>query len=123
MMPTVKVFDPPMCCSTGSCGPDPDVRLARFAADLQWLQNHGVVVERFSLSQQPDKFTKNAMIMIAMNARGSDVLPIVLVDDQIVAERQYPSREQLSSWLGLAVSGSSTAPKSGGCCCGPSGCS
>lgn len=122
-MPTVKVFDPPMCCSTGSCGPDPDIALARFAADLQWLQSQGVVVERFSLSQQPDKFTKDATVMKAMNARGADVLPIVMVNDQIIAERQYPSREQLSGRLGLAVSAPSAMPKSGGCCCGPSGCS
>lgn len=121
-MPTVTVFDPPMCCSTGSCGPDPDVALVRFAADLQWLRSQGVVVERFSLSQQPDKFTKNATIMQAMNARGADVLPIVMVNNQIIAERQYPSREQLSSRLGLTVSASSATPKSGGRCCGPSGC-
>ena len=122
-MPTVKVFDPPMCCSTGSCGPDPDVALTRFATDLQWLQSQGVVVERFSLSQQPDKFTKDATVMQAMNSRGADVLPIVMVNDQIVAERQYPSREQLSGRLGLAVSGPATTPKSGGCCGGSSGCS
>jgi Arsenical resistance operon protein ArsD len=122
-MPTVKVFDPPMCCSTGLCGPEPDPALARFAADLQWLQSQGVVVERFSLSQQPDKFTKDATVMHAMNSRGADVLPIVMVNDQIVAERQYPSREQLGSRLGLAVSASSAAPESGGCCCGPGGCS
>lgn len=122
-MPTVKVFDPPMCCSTGLCGPEPDPALARFAADLQWLQSQGVVVERFSLSQQPDKFAKDATVMQAMSSRGADVLPIVMVNDQIVAERQYPSREQLGSRLGLVISVSSAAPKSGGCCCGPGGCS
>ena len=122
-MTTVKVFDPPMCCSTGSCGPDPDIALARFAADLRWLQSQGVVVERFSLSQQPDKFTKDAAIMHAMKAHGADVLPIVMVNDQIVAERQYPSREQLGGQLGLVISVSSAAPKPGGCGCGPSGCS
>lgn len=122
-MPTVKVFDPPMCCSTGSCGPEPDIALARFAADLQWLQSQGVTVERFSLSQQPDKFTKDALVLQTMNARGADVLPIVMVNDQIVAERQYPSREQLGSWLGLAGTVSSTTQQSGGCGCGPSGCS
>lgn len=122
-MPTVKVFDPPMCCSTGLCGPEPDPALARFAADLQWLQSQGVVVERFSLSQQPDRFTKDATVMQAMNSRGAGVLPIVMVNDQIVAERQYPSREQLGSRLGLVPAVLPAAPKAGGCCCGSGECS
>jgi hypothetical protein len=36
-MTTVEVFDPPMCCSTGVCGPRVDPALATFAADLAWL--------------------------------------------------------------------------------------
>jgi len=121
-MSTVKVFDPPMCCSSGVCGPDPDVALAHFTADLQWLQSQGVVVERYSLSQQPDQFTKNPTIMQAMNTHGADVLPIVMVKEKIVAQRQYPSREQLSGWLHLAVSATTVAAQSAQSCCGPKGC-
>jgi hypothetical protein len=36
-MPVVRVFDPPMCCASGVCGPSVDPELARFAADLDWL--------------------------------------------------------------------------------------
>jgi len=28
-MSTIKVSDPPICCSTGVCGTDPDIALAR----------------------------------------------------------------------------------------------
>lgn len=122
-MPTVKVFDPPMCCSTGLCGPEPDPALVRFAADLQWLQSQGVAVERCSLSQQPDKFTADSTVMQAINSRGADVLPIVMLNGQIIAERQYPSRELLGSRLGLATSFAPATSKSGRCCCGPGDCS
>ena len=37
-MSKVQVFDPPMCCSTGVCGPEVDPALVRFAADLEWLK-------------------------------------------------------------------------------------
>ncbi len=121
-MSTVMVFDPPMCCPTGTCGPNPDVLLARFAADLQSLQSQGVIVERFGLSQQPDKFTQNAMIMQAMQSRGADVLPIVLVNDKIFTERQYPTREQLTRQLGLAPPAQSALQVSSTCCCGPTAC-
>ena len=33
-MNKVEVFDPPMCCSTGVCGPSVDPALARFSSDL-----------------------------------------------------------------------------------------
>jgi len=35
---TSRVFDPAMCCSTGVCGPSVEPDLARFAADVDWLQ-------------------------------------------------------------------------------------
>jgi arsenite methyltransferase len=122
-MSTVKVFDPPMCCSTGVCGTDPDIALARFAADLEWLRNQGVAVERFSLSQAPDKFVNDASVLRALSAGGTAALPIVMVDDQIVAERSYPSRLQLGAELGLAVPDFSPVPTVGGCGCDPAkGC-
>jgi len=36
-MTTVTVYDPPMCCSTGVCGPEVDPKLAQFAGDLDAL--------------------------------------------------------------------------------------
>ena len=44
MSATIRVFDPAMCCSTGVCGPSVDPDLARFAADVDWLQKQGVTV-------------------------------------------------------------------------------
>jgi arsenite methyltransferase len=55
-MTVLQVFDPPMCCSSGVCGPSVDPRLPRFAADLDWLRNQGVQVERFNLAHQPQAF-------------------------------------------------------------------
>ena len=121
-MSTIKVFDPPMCCSSGVCGTDPDIALARFAADLQWLQGQGVDVQRFTLSQQPEKFTADAAVLRAVSAHGTGALPIVMVDDQIVAERQYPSREQLAAKLGLTAVAATSSPKVGGCGCQPGKC-
>jgi len=121
-MSTVKVFDPPMCCSSGVCGSDPDIALARFAADLQWLQGQGVDVQRFTLSQQPEKFTADAAVLRAVSARGTGALPVVMVDDQIVAEGEYPSREQLATKLGLIAVATTSLPKAGGCGCQPGKC-
>jgi len=104
-MPKLQVFDPAMCCSTGVCGPEVDPALVRFAADLEWLKESGVVVERFNLSQEPAAFVGNATVASAMRGR-DDALPIVLLDGKIVAQGAYPGREALAALVGVA------APKS-----------
>ncbi|HRX83200.1 MAG TPA: arsenic metallochaperone ArsD family protein, partial [Pirellulaceae bacterium] len=37
-MAKIEIYDKPMCCSTGICGPEVDPILPRFAADLDWLK-------------------------------------------------------------------------------------
>ncbi len=119
-MPTVRVFDPPMCCSTGVCGPSVDPELARFTADLDWLQKQGVQVERFNLSQQPGAFASNGVVKDALTARGNACLPLVIVDERIAVEGAYPSRETLAALAGVLVRKLQTEPAAASGCCGPS---
>jgi len=95
-MPTIQVFDPPMCCSTGVCGPGVDPALARFAADLEWLRGQGNAVERFNLAQQPGAFTANAAVKAALAQSGTRCLPLIVVDGWIVSSGTYPERETLA---------------------------
>ena len=67
---TVRVFDPAMCCSSGVCGPSVEPHLARFAADLKWLQTQGVAVERFNLAQQPAAFAGDQSVRAALESNG-----------------------------------------------------
>lgn len=113
---TLRVFDPAMCCSTGVCGPSVDPNLARFAADLDWIQKQGVTVERYNLSSQPAAFASTAVVKDALTARGNGVLPLVLVDDRIAVEGSYPSRETLAALAGVVVRKLEIAPTTSGCC-------
>jgi AhpD family alkylhydroperoxidase len=101
-MAKLQVFDPPMCCPTGVCGPGVDPALVRFASDLEWLKSSGVEVERFNLSQEPAAFVKNAVVSDAIRGR-EDGLPLILVDGKIVAQGSYPSREVLAELAGLGA--------------------
>ena len=101
-MKTVQVFDPPMCCSTGVCGPTVDPKLVRFAANLHWLVKHGVRVERFNLSQQPQAFAANEVVKSALQSDGNACLPLVLVDGVVVSRGVYPDRKHLAGFAGLA---------------------
>jgi hypothetical protein len=118
MSVTIRVFDPAMCCSTGVCGPSVEPDLARFAADVDWLQKQGVTVERFNLSQQPGVFAETAVVKEAL-ARGTEVLPLVLVGDRIAVEGSYPSRETLAALAGVVVKKLEVVPASS-TGCGPS---
>jgi AhpD family alkylhydroperoxidase len=104
-MSKVQVFDPPMCCSTGVCGPEVDPALVRFASDLEWLKSKGVEVERFNLSQGPAAFVQNPLVAQAMRA-SDGALPLLIVDGKIAAQGSYPAREVLAELAGVA------APKS-----------
>lgn len=139
-MTKLEVFDPPMCCSTGVCGPKVNPALARFAADLNWLKSQGVRVERFNLVQQPDAFAKDSVVEQMLTKVGAECLPLILVDDRVVSQGAYPSREELTAFTGIAVQKPagkgqkaffdqvtsqgrrSLAQKREGGCCGGSGC-
>ncbi len=118
MSVTIRVFDPAMCCSTGVCGPSVDPALARFAADVDWLQKQGVAVERYNLAQQPAAFAETPAVKAAL-ARGTEVLPLVLVGDRIAVEGAYPSRETLAALAGVVVRRLEVAPAASTGCCGP----
>jgi hypothetical protein len=97
----IQVFDPPMCCSTGVCGPTVDPKLVRFAADLDWLKRQGVDVERYNLTQQPAAFAGNEVVRSALAKDGDDCLPLTLVDDAVVCKGDYPTRAALAGYAGL----------------------
>ena len=61
-MKKLQIYDPPMCCSTGVCGPNVDRVLERFTADLKWLEARGVTGERFDLAQTPIAFAENEVM-------------------------------------------------------------
>ena len=106
----IDVFDPPMCCSTGVCGPAVDPVLPRFAGDLAWLERNGVTVARHNLAQEPLAFTTNEAVLEILKGPGPDALPVVLVDGALASQARYPSREELAAWTGLAYTAAETEP-------------
>jgi hypothetical protein len=115
-MAVLQVFDKPMCCSTGICGPKVDPVLPRFAADLAWLAEQGVTVERYNLAQQPQAFVAHPDVTDAIRADQEHALPLIRVNGHIVSRGLYPSRALLAGWCGVASNAAAEA------CCGPAGC-
>ena len=121
-MKTIYVYDKPMCCSTGVCGPQVDPALPQFAADLDWLKTQGNRVERFNLAQQPGAFAENAEVRQLLEAEGTECLPLIVVDGVVTSRGQYPTREALAMWAGVRPKELLPVVIDAGTCCGGSGC-
>ena len=117
---TIQVFDPAMCCSTGVCGPEVDIKLVQFAADLDWLKAQDVIVQRHNLSQNPAAFVENEAVKTALTDKGEAALPVILVNGKVAATGRYPDRAELAGWFNLQVTAS--APAKSDCCCGGGTC-
>jgi AhpD family alkylhydroperoxidase len=101
-MTTVTVYDPPMCCSTGVCGPEVDPKLAQFAGDLDWLKGQGIEVRRFNLAQEPAAFVEHPEVKALLDRSGGDDLPAIVVGTKLAWHGGYPARAELAEAAGLA---------------------
>ncbi len=119
-MPSIQIFDPALCCSSGVCGQDVDAQLVQMSADLDWAKGQGAHVERFNLAQQPLAFAQNEAVRCLLERAGQDALPITVLDGQAVLAGRYPSRQQLAQWLGLDTREPATS--AGNCCSGGKCC-
>lgn len=98
---TVKIYDPPMCCSTGVCGTNVKSELVEFAGALKMLAKRGIAVERWNLAQQPQAFTENPNVKELLNSLGKDGLPFIFVNDELKISGRYPTSKELFDLLGL----------------------
>lgn len=125
-MTHVDVFDPPMCCSSGVCGPSIDPLLAAFAADVEWLASQGVSVTRYNLAQDPQAFIAHPLVKDLLKREGDACLPLVIADGEVVGHGAYPRRDELARMAGLSASASRVKPRislsEAGCCKPGSGC-
>lgn len=124
-MRTLEVYDPAMCCSTGVCGPQVDPTLIRFAADLKWLSDQRVAVQRHNLSQNPAAFVQNEAVKSVLHEKGDQALPVIIAAGKVLATGRYPDRDELCKALGLintTLPKLSLTPKSDECCGGSNCC-
>lgn len=100
-MKKMVVFDPAMCCSTGVCGPSVDKNLLRVSTLINNLKNKGVIVERHNLTSNPQIFVDNKVINVMLLKEGVEVLPVTMVDGEVVKTKEYPTNEEFLKLLEL----------------------
>lgn len=60
-MKTIEIYEPPLCCPTGLCGPAPDPELAVLMDTVIELKKEGHSVERIAINQQPMRVRKSVV--------------------------------------------------------------
>lgn len=101
MMRKMEIFDPAMCCSTGVCGPSVDKNLLRVATLLSRLEKHGIKVQRHNLTSDPKSYVDNRKVNKLLLDNGVDILPITIVDGEIVKTKEYPTNGEFIKLLGV----------------------
>jgi hypothetical protein len=91
----VELFDPPLCCPTGLCGPTLDQTLLDVNELVLALKAEGVEVERYQMASHPHVFVKHPDVMRLVRERGMEAFPITVIDGQIIKVGTYPTRDEI----------------------------
>jgi hypothetical protein len=95
----LEIFDPAMCCPTGVCGPSVDPELVRVATALFLLEGKGYSITRYNLGSEPHAFISNTKVNQLLNEKGPNVLPVIVMDGEVLKEGSYPTNEELAQWF------------------------
>jgi hypothetical protein len=91
----VKIYEPPMCCPTGACGPNVNDKLVEFNETVQELEEEGIEVERNSMNNNPLAFQGNPEVLSLVNNKGTDQLPVTEVNGKVIKLGEYPTKAEL----------------------------
>ena len=95
----IELFDPPLCCPTGLCGPTLDQVLLDVNEMIWTLQNEGVSIERYQMTSHPHKFMNNDEVMRLVREKQMDALPITAVHGKVIKVSSYPTLAELRAAL------------------------
>lgn len=121
-MKKIRIYEPAMCCSTGVCGVSVDPELLRMSSLVEKLDKKGIDIKRFNLNSAPQEFVENKKVNEILNQKGEDVLPLTMVDDEIIKSGAYPSNEEFEEILSTKIDEKNEEDESSGCCSSDSGC-
>lgn len=97
--PDVEIFDPPLCCPTGLCGPVLDTTLVDLSEAIFTLEAEGRTVVRHMMTVDPHAFMRNRDVYALIKQRQLDVLPITVIGGRIVKTDAYPTLDELRTEL------------------------
>jgi len=96
----IEIFDPPLCCPTGICGPTVDQTLINVNEMIASLQKDGIQVDRYQMTSQPHAFLNNLEVMKLVQEKQMSALPITVISNRVIKTGSYPTLEEINKVLG-----------------------
>ena len=96
----IEIFDPPLCCPTGICGPTVDQTLISVNEMIASLQKEGVQIERYQMTSHPHAFINNPEVMKLVQEKQMAALPITVISSKVIKTGSYPTLEEINKALG-----------------------
>jgi Arsenical resistance operon protein ArsD len=87
----------------GTVGVIHDREFQAFEERLDWLETHGLPVERFDPATEPGEAAAHEPARQLLSIEGDRCLPLVLVNDAVLLSGGYPSRAQLARAVGRSL--------------------
>ncbi len=99
----IELFDPPMCCPSGLCGPALDQTLLDVNEMIMSLQRENLRVERYQMASNPNAFLGNAEVMKLVREKQMEALPIIVVHGKVIKVGAYPTADEVHAALNGAA--------------------
>jgi hypothetical protein len=93
----LEIFDPPMCCPTGMCGPTVDPTLLAVNEMVLALKDEGIEARRYQMSAQPQAFVSNPQVYQLLRERQMAALPVTVLNGRVLKVGGYPTLDQVRS--------------------------
>lgn len=101
-MKTLEMYEPAMCCQTGICGPTVDPQLLEISGIYDHInKSNSCEAKRYNLSQDTQAFVDNGTAINLIRKNGKKILPITIVDGEVVKTGAYPSVEEFQEFTGV----------------------
>ncbi|MBU9712850.1 arsenite efflux transporter metallochaperone ArsD [Evansella tamaricis] len=100
-MTCIRIYDPALCCPTGVCGPGVDPELTRIATAVFLLKKKGAEILRYNLTSEPQAFVEEKMVQKYLEEKGTEALPLVMVNGEVKKVGEYPTNKELALWTGI----------------------
>lgn len=95
------IYEGSMCCSSGVCGPEPDIELIEFNETLRKikLEFRDIEVTRASISFDARIFSENKEVLQIIKDEGQNALPITCINGNIIIKQKYLKFDELKKEL------------------------
>ncbi len=98
---TIEIYDPPLCCPSGLCGPAVDPSLMKINDAVWALKKQGVEVVRYNLKTDYNEIKDNSLFMELLHKNGIKILPVTVINGSVIKAEEYPSYQEICAELGI----------------------